>query len=175
MAASGAGALAAALSLAARRTVVGLGIWIGSSAALFGIALIGFALSRSLWLSMAILPFAGFGMMQQMAASNTILQTIVDDDKRGRVMAYYAMAFQGVAPFGSLFGGALSDRIGAPQTLIIGGALCVIAGACFIWQLPRLRKIVRPIYIRLGILRTHPELALHRSVSGTSYTRNRGH
>jgi MFS family permease len=155
MAASGVGALAAALFLASRRTVVGLGIWIGSSAVLFGVALGGFALSRSLWLSLAILPFAGFGMMQQMAASNTILQTIVDDDKRGRVMAYYAMAFQGVSPFGSLFGGALSDRIGAPETLIIGGALCVIAGVWFMWVLPRLREVVRPIYIRLGIL---PEL-----------------
>jgi len=128
MAASGVGALVAALLLAARRTVVGLGIWIGSSAAMFGLALVGFALSRSLWVSLAILPFAGFGMMQEMAASNTILQTIVDDDKRGRVMAYYAMAFQGIAPFGSLLGGALSDRVGAAETLVIGGALCVLCG-----------------------------------------------
>jgi MFS family permease len=152
MAASGVGALAAALLLTARRTVLGLGVWIGLSAALFGVALVGFALSRSLWLSLAILPFAGFGMMQEMAVSNTILQTIVDDDKRGRVMAYYAMAFQGVAPFGSLFGGWLSDRIGAPETLVIGGALCVVFGVLFMWELPRLRKEVRPIYIRLGIL-----------------------
>jgi len=152
MAASGVGALVAALLLAARRTVVGLGIWIGSSAAMFGLALVGFALSRSLWVSLAILPFAGFGMMQEMAASNTILQTIVDDDKRGRVMAYYAMAFQGIAPFGSLLGGALSDRVGAPETLVIGGALCVLCGVWFVWELPRLREVVRPIYVRLGIL-----------------------
>ena len=155
MAASGVGALVAALLLAARRTVLGLGIWIGSSAAMFGLALVGFALSRSLWVSLAILPFAGFGMMQEMAASNTILQTIVDDDKRGRVMAYYAMAFQGIAPFGSLLGGALSDRVGAPETLVIGGALCVLCGVWFVWELPRLREVVRPIYVRLGIL---PEL-----------------
>jgi len=152
MAASGVGALVAALLLAARRTVVGLGIWIGSSAAMFGLALVGFALSRSLWVSLAILPFAGFGMMQEMAASNTILQTIVDDDKRRRVMAYYAMAFQGIAPFGSLLGGALSDRVGAAETLVIGGALCVLCGVWFVWELPRLREVVRPIYVRLGIL-----------------------
>jgi MFS family permease len=155
MAASGVGALAAAIMLAARRTVVGLGIWIGWASAMFGFGLIGFALSRSLWLSLAILPLVGFGMMQEMAASNTILQTIVDDDKRGRVMAYYAMAFQGVAPFGSLCGGALSDRIGAPETLVIGGALCVLCAIWFVWELPRLREVVRPIYVRLGIL---PEL-----------------
>jgi MFS family permease len=152
MAASGVGALAAALFLASRRTVVGLGIWIGSSAALFGAALAAFALSRTLWLSLAILPFAGFGMMQEMAASNTILQTIVDDDKRGRVMAYYAMAFQGVAPFGSLLAGWLSEVIGATETLVIGGALCVLFGVWFMYELPRLRQVVRPIYIRLGIL-----------------------
>jgi MFS family permease len=155
MAASGVGALAAALLLAARRTVLGLGNWIGSSSVLFGAALAGFALSRTLWFSLAVLPFVGFGMMQEMAATNTVLQTIVDDDKRGRVMAYYAMAFQGVSPFGSLFGGALSDRIGAPATLVIGGVVCVIAGLWFVWRLPKLREVVRPIYVRLGIL---PEL-----------------
>ena len=119
---------------------------------LFGASLVGFALSRTLWLSLAILPFTGFGMMQEMAASNTILQTIVDDNRRGRVMAYYAMAFQGVAPFGSLFGGALSDRIGPAETLVIGGTLCVLLGVWFIYELPRLRAVVRPIYVRLGIL-----------------------
>jgi MFS family permease len=152
MAASGVGALVAALLLAARQTVVGLGRWIGASTILFGASLIGFALSRRLWLSLAFLPFTGFGMMQEMAASNTILQTIVDDDKRGRVMAYYAMAFQGVAPFGSLLGGALSDRIGPTETLVVGGAFCMVLGVRFIYELPRLRAIVRPIYVRLGIL-----------------------
>jgi MFS family permease len=155
MAASGVGALAAALFLASRRTVLGLGIWIGFSAALFGAAVAAFALSRTLWLSLAILPFAGFGMMQEMAASNTILQTIVDDDKRGRVMAYYAMAFQGVAPFGSLLAGWSTELIGPTETLVIGGALCVVFGLWFRYELPRLREVVRPIYIRLGIL---PEL-----------------
>jgi len=157
MGASGVGALVAALLLASRRTVAGLGIRIATASGLFGAALIGFALSKSLWLSLLILPFAGFGMMQGMAGTNTILQTIVEDDKRGRVMAYYSMAFQGVAPFGSLLAGAVTARIGAPFTLVIGGAMCV-AGAVWFWtQLPSLRAVVRPIYVRLGIL---PELSV---------------
>ena len=98
----------------------------------------------------------GFGMMQQMAASNTVLQTIVDDDKRGRVMSFYSMAFQGMAPFGSLFAGILAARIGAPFTLAIGGACCIVGGAWFLNKLPQIRKLVRPIYGRLGIL---PEIA----------------
>ena len=152
MAASGVGALVAALMLAARRTVAGLGNWIAASAAMFGLALVAFALSRSLWLSLTILPFAGFGMMEEMAASNTILQTIVEDDMRGRVMAYYAMAFQGVAPFGSLLSGWLTDRIGASETLVFGGIICVAAAVWFAIALPRLRAIMRPVYVRLGIL-----------------------
>jgi MFS family permease len=156
MGASGVGALVAALLLASRRTVAGLGIRIATAAGVFGAALIGFALSKSLWLSLVILPFAGFGMMQEMAGTNTILQTIVEDDKRGRVMAYYSMAFQGVAPFGSLLAGAVTARIGAPLTLVIGGAMCVAGAAWFRTQLPSLRAVVRPIYVRLGIL---PELS----------------
>lgn len=155
MAASGLGALAGALLLAMRRTVLGLGIWIAGSATLFGAALVAFAVSRSLWLSVAVLPFAGFGMMQEMAGTNTILQTIVEDDKRGRVMAYYAMAFQGIAPFGSLLAGFFTERIGAPETLAIGGLLCMAGGIWFGIRLPALRTVVRPIYARLGIL---PEL-----------------
>ncbi len=150
--ASGVGALIAAIRLAARKTVAGLGVWIPVSAAVFGAALIGFAFSRSVWLSLLILPFAGFGMMQEMAATNTILQTIVEDDKRGRVMAYYSMAFQGVAPFGSLLAGEVTDSIGAPATLAAGGALCIAGAIWFARRLPSLREIVRPIYVRLGIL-----------------------
>jgi MFS family permease len=155
MGASGVGALAAALLLARRRTVRGLGKRIAIATAVFGAALIAFALSKALWLSLLVLPFAGYGMMQQMAGSNTILQTIVEDDKRGRVMAYYAMAFQGVAPFGSLLAGAVTDRIGAPATVVCCGAACILAAAWFAWRLPLLREVVRPIYARLGIL---PEL-----------------
>ena len=152
MSASGVGALAGAITLAMRRSVLGLGRRIVFATAMLGAALIGFALSRSLWLSLAVLPFAGFGMMQQMASTNTILQTIVDDDKRGRVMAYYAMAFQGMAPFGSLWAGALTARIGAPPTIVIAGALCLAGAAWFATKLGSIRTQVRPIYIRLGIL-----------------------
>ncbi|MCW5982593.1 MAG: MFS transporter [Bryobacteraceae bacterium] len=155
MSASGAGALVGALSLAMRRSVVGLGRRIVVATAMFGTALICFALSQWLWLALLLLPFAGFGMMQQMASGNTILQTIVDDEKRGRVMAYYAMAFQGMVPFGSLFAGGLTARIGAPRTLVIGGAACIGGAIWFARRLPAIRAAVRPRYAELGIL---PEL-----------------
>jgi MFS family permease len=94
----------------------------------------------------------GGGMMQQMAASNTILQTIVDDDKRGRVMSFYAMAFMGMAPFGSLLAGIAANHIGAPRTLLIGGVLCIAGATWFARKLPAIRDAVRPIYRRLGII-----------------------
>jgi MFS family permease len=156
MAGSGVGALVSAVSLALRRTIVGLGRMIMLAAGLFGVALIAFSLSHLFWLSMLIIPLTGFGMMQQMAASNTILQTIVHDEKRGRVMAFYSMSFQGMAPFGSLLAGAAAARVGAPATLIFGGALCVLGAIWFARELPAIRHAVRPIYRQLGIL---PELA----------------
>ncbi len=152
MAASGLGALAGAISLAIRRTVLGLGTRIVFCSTLFGASLIAFGFSRSLWLSLLILPVIGFAMMQHMAASNTILQTIVDDEKRGRVMSFYSMAFQGMAPFGSLMAGALAARLGAPRTLVISGALCLCGAAWFAQKLPGIRVLVRPTYQRLGIL-----------------------
>ncbi len=156
MAASGVGALVGAITLAMRKGVLGLGRRITITAAVFGVSLIAFALSRWLWVSLLILPAAGFGMMQQMASSNTILQTIVSDEKRGRVMAYYAMAFQGMAPFGSLLAGTLATRFGAPATVLLGGVVCLAGSAWFARRLPAIRKAVRPIYAQLGIL---PELA----------------
>jgi MFS family permease len=167
MAATGVGALASAMLLAVRKSVLGLGRMIGLSAAIFGASLIAFSFSRMFWLSMLLLPFTGFGLMQQMAASNTILQTIVDDEKRGRVMAYYAMAFQGMAPFGSLFGGAVAGRIGAPATLAIGGAICLVGSVWFTRLLPTIRDFVRPIYRQLGIL---PELAMGVQQASTLQT-----
>ena len=98
-----------------------------------------------LWLSLLAVATAGFGMMRHMASSNTVLQTIVAEDKHGRVMAYYPMAFQGIAPFGSLGAGAIAAKLGTPWT-IMGGA------AWFAWRLPRLRRVVRPTYAELGIL-----------------------
>jgi MFS family permease len=156
MAAVGVGALIGAIRLAARETVLGLGRVIPMTAAGFGASLVAFAASRQLWLSMLALVVTGFCFMQQMASSNTILQTIVDNEKRGRVMSFYSMAFQGVAPFGSLIAGAAASRIGAPYTLMIGGALCVIGAMLFAQQLPSIRQLIRPIYAQIGII---PEVA----------------
>ncbi len=156
MTASGVGALIGAISLAARKSVLGLGRVIPMTAGAFGAALIVFAASRQLWLSLPLLVVTGFSFMQQMASSNTILQTIVEDKKRGRVMSFYSMAFQGMAPFGSLIAGASASRIGAPYTLMIGGGVCILGAALFASQLPRIRQLVRPIYVRIGVI---PELA----------------
>jgi MFS family permease len=156
MAAIGVGALAGALMLAARKSVLGLGRVIPLSAVIFGAALVGFGLSHIFWLSVVLLLAAGFGMMRQMAASNTLLQTIVDDEKRGRAMSFYAMAFAGMSPFGSLLAGVLAQRFGAPATVIASGVLCTIGAGLFARELPKLREVIRPIYIRLGVL---PEMA----------------
>ena len=166
MAATGVGALLGAVTLAVRKNVIGLGRRITITTAMFGAALIGFALSHSLWLSMLILPFAGFGMMQQMAASNTILQTIVDDEKRGRVMSFYSMAFQGMAPFGSLVAGSMASRAGAPVTVLVSGIACMAGALWFGWKLPQIRTIVRPIYVRLGIL-SEAALGVHQASTMT--------
>lgn len=155
MAASGVGALSGAIFLAARRSILGLGRFIPGMAALFGAGLIAFSFSRMIWLSMILMVVTGLGFMVQMAVSNTLIQTIVDEDKRGRVMSFYTMAFMGTAPFGSLLAGSLAEHIGAPNTLLIGGAGCILGAAVFARALPRLRQFVRPIYIRKGIL---PEL-----------------
>jgi predicted MFS family arabinose efflux permease len=152
MAAAGSGALTGAIYLASRKNARGLTKIIPLSTALFGIGLITFSLSRTLWLSLPLMFITGLGMMVQMVASNTIIQSIVDDDKRGRIMSFYVMAFIGTAPFGSLMAGTLAATIGAPDTLIIGGALCVLAAALFASKLPELRKNIRPIYVKLGII-----------------------
>jgi len=152
MAAIGVGAIIGAIYLASRISVLGLGRIIVIASCIFGIGLISFSFSHVLWLSMSLLLLTGFGMMVQMASSNTILQTMVDDDKRGRVMSLYVMAFMGTAPFGSLLGGILASRIGAPITLIIGGASCILGSFLFSKKLPLIREMVRPIYIRKGIL-----------------------
>ncbi len=164
-AASGVGALTGALYLASRNTVLGLGRTIVIATTTFAVGLIGFSLSEWLWLSLLLMVLTGFGMMVQMAASNTILQTIVEEDKRGRVMSFYSMAFLGMAPLGSLFAGGLAQVIGtrtgglasgAAWTVLLGGACCLLAALLFALQLPRLRQLVRPLYTRLGIL---PEVA----------------
>lgn len=152
MGATGVGALGGALYLASRRSVVGLGRVIAAAAAVFGVGLIAFSFSRVLALSLALLLVVGAGFMVQMASTNTVLQTVVREDMRGRVMAFYTMAFMGTVPFGSLFAGWLASRIGAPWTLAIGGAACIAGGGVFALYLPKLRALVRPIYVAQGIL-----------------------
>lgn len=153
MTASGLGALASTLYLASRKSVLGLGRLIPLSAALFGGGVAVLALSGSFFLSLAALAAAGFGVMAQVASSNTILQTIVDEDKRGRVMSLFAMAFMGMTPFGSLAAGALAGSIGPRETILLGGTACLVGAALFARQLPALREKVRPIYVRMGIIR----------------------
>jgi MFS family permease len=153
---SGIGALIGAIYLAARKSVVGLAKLIAYASGLFGLGIIAFSLSRALWFSMLLLLLCGFGMMVQMASSNTVLQTIVDEDKRGRVMSFYTMSFMGMSPFGSLLAGTLAGRIGATNTLLFGGSACVIAAFIFALKLPEIRKKIHPIYAKKGII---PEVA----------------
>jgi MFS family permease len=152
MGAMGVGALVSALSLAARKTVRGLIRMIPVAAFVFGLGLIGFGLSHWFWLSMVMVFIAGMGMMQGMAASNTIIQTLVSEDKRGRVMSYYTMAFMGMAPFGSLLAGSMASAFGAPITVIANGAVVLLGAAWFFTRLPSIRQVIRPIYREMGIL-----------------------
>ncbi len=173
MGAMGVGALISALSLAMRRSVRGLIRMIPVAAAVFGFGLIGFGLSHVFWLSMLMVLVAGMGMMQGMAASNTIIQTLTDEDKRGRVMSYYTMAFMGMATFGSLLAGTLAHAIpptpillikgtplaGAQWTVILNGVVVIIGAAWFVTRLPALRRVVRPIYQEMGIIPSAREMA----------------
>ena len=140
MAASGCGALAGAFLLASRRGIRGLGLWIALAAAGFGASLVLFSLSRTLWLSIGFLVPAGFTMIVQMASSNTLVQSMVPDKLRGRVMSVYSMMFLGMAPFGSLLAGALAERFGAPTTVAAGGIVCMGAAALFGRRLPAIRE-----------------------------------
>ena len=150
--ATGVGAIAGSIYLASRKSVLGLGRIIVISSNLFGIGLIGFSLSRLFWLSLLMMLLTGFGMMVEMASSNTVLQTIVEEDKRGRIMGFYTMAFMGMVPFGSLLAGTLANNIGAPNTVMIGGVACILGSVLFAKKLPSLRRITRPIYVEKGII-----------------------
>jgi MFS family permease len=156
MAMAGLGALMGALYLAGRKSVLGLGRVIATTSGLFGLGLILFSSSRILWFSLLMICMAGFAMMVQMAASNIVLQTVVDEDKRGRIMSFYTMAFMGMTPFGSLLAGSLANKIGAPKTLLCGGFCCVLGSLVFIRILPAIRAKIRPLYIKKGII---PEVA----------------
>jgi MFS family permease len=150
--ATGMGAFISAILLAMRKSIVGLGKRMAITSLTFGAALIAFAFSQIFWLSMLLMLVVGFSMMQVIASGNTILQTIVDEDKRGRVMSFYTLAFIGAAPIGSLIAGALANRIGAVPTIVVCGLLCIIASLWFFGRLENIRRIVRPLYIERGIL-----------------------
>jgi len=156
MGGAGAGALIGAIYLASKDTVLRLGRLIPAATALLSLGLISMSLSSSFFLSMFLIFFTGLGMMTNTAASNTILQTIADDDKRGRVMSFYTMALMGTAPFGSLLAGWMAKVLGTPWTIFIGGTVCLIGALIFYRRLPELRRLVRPVYVRMGIL---PEVA----------------
>jgi MFS family permease len=165
MAASGAGAVAGALYLATRGSILGRGKIIVSSGVGMGAGSVVFAFSTSLWLSMALLFVMGGTMMMMLASCNTIIQMLVDDDKRGRVMSFYLMAFMGATPTGSLIAGILASHIGTPITVAISGVSCIFVTLLFALRLPALREAARPMYIKLGII---PDPSVHAPVPETS-------
>ncbi|WP_013323364.1 MFS transporter [Gloeothece verrucosa] len=152
MSASGIGALIAGIYLSSRQTILGLGKIIVGSLILFGISLMIFSQSRQLWLSLLMMFISGFNGILTVASINTILQTISEPSKRGRLMSFYTMSFLGVLPFGNLAAGALANRISAPYTLLLGGLICILGALMFRQQLPTLRKYMRPLYAQLGLL-----------------------
>lgn len=145
MGATGAGALAGALLLASRSGTRGLGRWVHVAATVFGVALVAFAASRAMWLSLALLVPTGAGLLVQNASSNTLIQTMVPDHLRGRVMAVYAMVFMGMSPLGAVLAGAFAQRVGAPWTVAGGGVICIVAAQIFGWRLPSLRRRARAV------------------------------
>jgi len=156
MGAAGFGAFLGAIFLASRKSVLKLDRIVPVSAMIFGAGLIGLSFSKVFPVSLMLMIFIGLGMMMQTAATNTVIQTITDDDKRGRVMSFYSMAIMGTAPFGSLLAGGAAKVIGTPWTIFSGGIACIIGALFFFRKLPELKKLVRPVYIRLGII---PEVA----------------
>lgn len=156
MGASGSGALVAALVLASRKSIKGLGLWVAVSSGVFGVFLILFSLSRSFWLSAALLVPLGFSMMLQMSSSNTLIQAMVPDELRGRVMAVYSMMFMGMAPIGALLAGALAEILGAPKTVAIGGVACIAGSLFFRSRLPKLRDEARRIIVAMQMTGGEP-------------------
>ena len=152
--AAGIGALIGAVYLASRRSVLGLGRLIVVASSIFGSGLIIFSFLNVFLIALPVMVAIGLGMMLHMASSNTILQTIADEDKRGRVMSFYSMAFMGIAPFGSLLGGSLATWIGAPRTLLIGGISVLVGSFIFNRNLPHFQELVHPTYVRMGIIAT---------------------
>jgi len=156
MSAYGTGALIGAFYLLNKKSVLGLGTLIGTAVSVFGISLITFSFSRVFIVSITMMALAGLGMMLHVASTNTLLQTLSDRNMRGRVLSFYAMAFMGMSPFGSLLAGALGSSISAPAAILISGSICFISAVVYIIKLPLLRKLLRPIYRNMGIL---PQIA----------------
>ncbi len=156
MGATGIGALLGALYLASRKNAVGLMKVVVFASGIFGAGLIILSLSRQLHFALFILVVIGFGMIIEMAATNTLLQTIVDEDKRGRIMSFYTMAFMGMVPFGSLLAGSLADTIGTPETIMLCGICCILGSLVFALKLPAIRKISQPIYRQKGLISKQP-------------------
>ena len=156
MGSTGVGALAATLVMAARKEVRGLGRWIMFASTGFGMSLIAFSFSRSFSLSVFLLLPAGFSMLIQMASSNTLIQTMVPDALRGRVMSVYSMMFMGMAPFGALLAGAIANRLGAPHTVAIGGLVCIAGSMLFASKWPTLRGEARQLIIAQGMRSGEP-------------------
>jgi MFS family permease len=156
MSAYGSGALFGAFYLLNKKTVLGLGKVIGIAVSLFGICLIVFSFSRMFAFSIIIMALAGLGMMLHIASTNTLLQTISEENKRGRVMSFYAMAFRGMSPFGSLLAGGLGSSLSAPTAILLSGAVCLASAVLYLYKLPVIRDLIRPIYQSMGIL---PQIA----------------
>ena len=174
MGATGVGALFGALTLATRKGVRGLGRWVAFSCAGFGLSLLAFSFSRHFWLSAAILLPVGFCMMLQMSSSNTLIQAMVPDHLRGRVMALYSMMFMGMAPFGALFGGAIADRLGAPLTITLGSVACMGGAAWFGVRLPKVRVEARRLIVAQGMVGGEPaEEMTSRVVDDAGFSENR--
>jgi MFS family permease len=164
MGATGVGALLGALTLAFREGVKGLGRWVAWCCAGFGTSLVVFALSHSFWLSVVLLLPVGYAMMLQMACSNTLIQVMVPDALRGRVMAVYSMMFMGMAPIGALLGGALADRLGAQTTVAIGGLASVLGACWFGLQLPKIRVEARRLIVAQAIAGGEPSDMIAQAV-----------
>ena len=168
MGCSGVGALCGAITLAMKRTVHGLGTWVALSCAGFGIALLAFSFSRSLWLSAVLLVPAGFCVMIQMASSNTLIQSMVPDRLRGRVMSVYAMTFMGMAPMGALLAGSLAHKLGAPMTVGIGGVVAIVGAGLFGLKLPALRPAAREMLVAQQMAGGAPA----QEMTGRVFTKN---
>ena len=151
LSAAGFGALMSTAYLASRATVRGLGRLIAYAAAMSGAALAAFAYTRVFPLGLLLILLVGGGTILAAASANTILQTIVDDRLRGRVAAFYTLAFLGVAPLGNLAAGAIAGAFGAPVTFALNGTLAVCAAAWYRRRLPAVRDVLRPIYEELGV------------------------